>query len=147
MADLTVTPERVRILEVIESRMIPMFADVAVTRGQAVYTAVDGDAAVARANAVGTAKVVGIATLAAGANSAFEALYHGGLTGFDLSAVNPGTTIYLSITTGGLLADAAAVGVGNVVVAIGTVKVLTDVGRTKYIFVDIPQNAVTPTAL
>ena len=147
MADLTVTTDRVRIIEVIESRLLPMIADEAITKGQPVYQKTNGNAGVARANAVGTAKVVGIASTTVAAGGAFEAQYHGGLAGYDLSSVDPGKTIYLSVTATGKLADAAATGTGNVVTAIGTVRVLTDPAKTKYIFVDIPQNAVDGTAL
>ncbi|HVL24874.1 MAG TPA: hypothetical protein VM450_12370 [Thermomicrobiales bacterium] len=146
MADLTVTPARLRPLEVIEARLIPMIADEAITKGQPVYRKTNGRAGKARANAVGTAKVVGIATSDAAAGIAFEALYHGRLAGYDLSGVNPGSTIHLSAATAGALADTAASGTGNVVVPIGTVHTMTDASSTRFLFVDVPQNA-TPTAL
>ena len=147
MADLTATPDRVRTLEVIESRMLPMIADEAIARGQPVYRKTNGRAGVARGNAVATAKAVGLATTSCAPGSAFEAQHYGGMAGFDLSATDPGTTIYLSVTAGGKLANAAAVGTGAAVVPLGTVQVLTDPGQTRYIFLDIPLNAETPKAL
>lgn len=147
MADLPVTPARVRILEVIESRLLPMIADEAILKGQPVYRKINGRAGVARANAVATAKVIGIASRDCAIGEAFEAQHYGGATGYDLSAVNPGTTIYLSTSAGGKLADAAATGTGAGVVPIGSVQVLTDPGQTRYIFVDISLSAPTPTAL
>lgn len=147
MADLTVTLDRVRILEVIESRLVPMIADEAIVKGQPVYTKTTGRAGVARANAVGTAKVTGVASRSCAVGEAFEAQHYGGLTGYDLSGVDPGKTVYLSTAAGGKLADAAATGTGAAVVPLGTVMVLTDPGKTRYIFLDIPMNAPTPTAL
>lgn len=146
MADLTVTPSRVRFMEGIEARLIPMIADEAIAKGQPVYRKTNGRAGVARANAVGTAKIVGVATTDAIAGKAFEALYHGRMVGYDLTAVNPGTTVYLSSGTAGAVNDAAATGTGNVVVPLGTVHAMTDVAATRFIFFDIPQNAA-PVAL
>jgi hypothetical protein len=147
MADIAVTAANLRPMEGIEARLIPMIADEAITKGQPVYRKTNGKAGVARANAVGTSKLVGIATTSVAAGLAFEALYHGRLAGYVLTSQNPGTTIYLSITATGLLADAAAVGTGNVVVPVGTVHCMTDQDLTKFLFVDIPQNAPTGTAL
>lgn len=146
MADIAVTAARLRIIESIEARLIPMIAGEAITKGQAVYRATDGTAMLAQGDAVGTAKVVGIATKNAAAGVAFEALYHGRLAGFDLSGVDPGETVFLSAATAGAVADTAAAGTGNVVAAIGTVHSMTDVAGTKFLFVDVPQNAV-PEAL
>jgi len=147
MADLTRTPSLVRFMEGIEARMIPMIADEAISVGQPVYRKANGRAGVARANATGTSKVVGIATKSVIAGKAFEAGYHARFVGFDLSSVNPGTTVYLSVTATGVIADAAATGTGNVVVPLGTVHTMTDVSATRFIFFDIPLNAPTPTAL
>lgn len=141
MADITVTAGRVRIQESIEARLIPMIAGAEIGQGQVVYRMADGRAGVARANATGTAKVVGIATKAAKAGVAFEALYHGRLQGFELGAVTPGTTVYLAAATAGALADGAPATVGQVKVAVGTVHTMTDVAGTPYLFVDVPQNA------
>ena len=146
MADLTVTPSRVRFMEGIEARLIPMKAGAAISKGQPVYRDTDGTAKPARANAVGTAKVVGVATTDAGVGRPFEALYHGRMVGYDLSGVNPGSTVHLSAATAGAVADTAASGTGNVVVPLGTVHTMTDVSNTRFIFFDIPQNA-TPAAL
>lgn len=139
MADIAVTDANVRIIESIEARLIPMVASVAITRGTAVYRTTAGLAAPARANAVATAKVVGIATTTAAAGTTFEALYHGRLAGYTLG--DPGSTVHLSVATAGKLADARATDQNNVVVPIGTVHTMTDGTSTKYLFVDIPQNA------
>ena len=146
MADLSVTASRLRPLEGIEARMIPMKADAAILKGQAVYRKPNGRAGLARANAVGTAKVVGVATSDAGIGEAFEALYHGRMVGHDLSAVDPGSTVYLSAATAGAIDGAVVTGTGNVVQALGTVHTMTDVSSTRFIFFDIPQNAA-PVAL
>jgi predicted RecA/RadA family phage recombinase len=146
MADLSVTASRLRFMEGIEARMIPMIADEAIAKGQPVYRKTNGRAAKARANAVGTAKVVGVATSDAAAGEAFEALYHGRMVGYDLTGVNPGSTVYLSAATAGAVDGAVVAGTGNVVAALGTVHTMTDVSSTRFIFFDIPQN-VTPVAL
>lgn len=141
MADLTVTAAELRPLESIEARLIPMIADEAITKGQPVYRKTNGRAGKAQANAVGTAKVVGVATTSVPAGTAFEALYHGRLAGFGLSAVAPGTTVYLSAATAGAVADTATTGATNVSVPLGTIHTMTDGSGTKYVFFDIPQNA------
>lgn len=146
MANLTVTPARLRFMESIEARLIPMIADVAIAKGQPVYRTASGRAGVARANAVGTAKVVGVATTDCVAGRAFEALYHGRMVGYDLAGTDPSTTVYLSASTAGAVDDAAVTGIGNVVAPIGTVHTMTDASSTRFIFFDIPQNAV-PVAL
>lgn len=146
MADLTITTANLRELDAVEGRRIPMIADETITRGQVVYRKTNGRAAKARGNAVGTAKVVGIATSDAVQGQPFEALFWGRLVGIDLSALDPGTTVYLSAATAGAIDGAAVTGTGNVAVPIGTVHVMTDVTGTKFLFVDIPQNAV-PVAL
>lgn len=146
MADVTVTAARLRIQENQEARLIPMIAGEAITRGQVLYRNTDGTARLARANAVGTSKVVGVATKNAAAGAPVSALYHGRLAGFDLGSINPGTTLYLSAATAGAVADTAPSGTGNVVAAIGTVHVMTDVAQTPFLFVDVPLNA-EPVAL
>lgn len=146
MADLTSTAANLRILEGIEARLIPMIANAAIVKGQAVYRLSTGKAALARGNAVGTSKVVGIATSNAAAGQPFEALYHGRMVGFDLSGVDPGSTVYLSAATAGAIDGATVTGTGNVAAALGTVHAMTDVAGTRFIFFDIPQNAA-PVAL
>lgn len=146
MATLTVTPSRLRFMEGIEARMIPMIADEAIKKGQAVYRKANGRAGLARANAVGTAKAVGVATTDALAGKPFEALYHGRMVGYDLTDVDPGSTVYLSAGTAGAVDGAETTGAGNVAVPLGTVHAMTDVSGTRFIFFDIPQNAA-PTAL
>lgn len=141
MADITVTAAELRPIEVIEARLIPMIAGDAVTKGQVVYRKSTGLAGVAKGDAVGTSKVVGIATTSAAAGTAFEALYHGRLAGYGLASVDAGKTVYLSAATAGALADTATTGATNVLVAIGTVHTMTDGSSTKFVFVDIPQNA------
>ena len=148
MADLTVTVDSVRPLDISQLHTISTKAGEALTRGQPVYDdTTTGRAKVGRANAVGTAKITGIAMNDAALGRPVTTLHYGRFDGFDLSSVAPGTTIYLSVSTGGKLADAAATGTGNVVVPIGTVKVAPDQAGTKYLFVDIRQSNATPTAL
>ncbi len=146
MADLSSTAANLRILEGIEARLIPMIADETIAKGDAVYRKTNGKAAKARGNGVSTAKVVGIATSDAAAGQPFEALYHGRMVGYDLSGVNPGSTVYLSAATAGKIDGAIVTGTGNVVAGLGTVHAMTDVGGTRFIFFDIPQNAA-PVAL
>lgn len=138
MADLVITPTRLRPMEVIEARLIPMIADEVIKKGQPVYRKTTGRAGLTDASVAGTAKPVGVATTDAQPGTAFDALYHGMLAGYTLTGINPGTTVYLS-DTAGTLADAA----GTVSVAVGTVHTLTDVTFTKVVFIDIPQNAAT----
>lgn len=148
MADLTVTVADVRVLDINQVHTISTKAGEALTRGQPVYDdTTTGRAKVGRGNAVATAKITGIAVNDAAIGQPVTTLHYGRMDGFDLSGVAPGTTIYLSVSAGGKLADAAAVGTGNVVVPIGTVKVSPDQGGTKYLFVDIRQSAATPVAL
>lgn len=148
MAALTVTAASLRMLDGVEARLIPMIANVAVTRGQVVYRIASGvgKAGLARGNAVGTSKVVGIATSDAPAGGSFDALYFGRLVGMDLSGLNPGDTVYLSSATAGAIDGAIITGTGNVVAALGTVHCMTDIAGTKFLFVDVPQNS-TPVAL
>lgn len=136
MADLTRTLNRVRPLEGIEMRAIPMIADEAVEAGQALYRKANGRAGLASSGAAGTAKVVGIATTSQSAGRGVEALYHGRMVGFDLSALDPGATVYSS-DTAGAVADAAPTANG---LALGSVHTMTDVSSTKFVFFDIPQN-------
>lgn len=137
MADLAVTPTRLRPMEVIEARLIPMIADEVITKGQPVYRKATGRAGLADASAVGTAKPVGVATTSVQPGTAFDALHYGMMAGYGLDGIDPGTTVYLS-DTAGFVADAA----GTIDVPIGTVHTLTDVTFTKVVFFDIPQNAV-----
>lgn len=147
MADLTVTAANVREGNAIHNRRLSILPDDTITAGMPVYRKTNGKAARGRGNAIGTSKLVGIA-LAAGVagGPVIEALYQGPLFGIDLSGMNPGTTVYLSSATAGKLTDTAPTGTGNVVVAVGTVHVLTDQAQTKYLLVDIRQNA-EPVAL
>lgn len=141
MADLTVTAAQLRIMESIEARLIPMIADEAIDKGEVVYRKATGRAGLARGNAVGTSKVVGIATTDVAAGTAFEALYHGRLAGYGLGSVDAGSTVYLSAATAGAVADTETTGATNVKVPLGTVHTMTDGTGTKFILFDIPQNA------
>lgn len=141
MADLTVVAKELRPMEVIEARLIPMIASVAIAKGDVVYRKADGTADLARANAVGTSKVVGVATTNAPVGGAFEALYHGRLAGFTLTTMDAGATAYLSAAVAGKVADTETTGSANVLVGVGTVHTMTDGTSTKFLFVDIPQNA------
>lgn len=146
MADLTVTTARLREGEAVLGRRLVVVADEAISRGQAVYQKTNGRAAKARANAVGTAKLLGIATSDAGIGQTFEALFEGILFGYDLSSVNPGVTLYLSAATAGALADTKTTGTGNIVAPVGIVRTMTDVGGTKFLYVHIAQST-DPVAL
>lgn len=133
MADLTVTASRLRPIEGIELRAIPMIAAEAITKGQAVYQNASGNAALANASAAGTVgALVGIATTDAPAGSAVDVVYHGRFAGFDLSGMSAGDPVYVS-DTAGALADAA----GTVSTRIGRVFVMTDPSKTKFLFVDV----------
>lgn len=148
MADLVITADDVRVLDIGQLHTISTKAGETLTRGQPVYDdTTTGRAKVARANAVGTAKVTGITLNDAEAGRPVTTIHYGRLAGLDLSGVAPGTTVYLSVSSGGKLADAAATGTGNVVVPIGTVKVSPDQPGTKYLLVDIRQSLPNPTAL
>lgn len=144
MADIAVTAAQLRILESIEARTVTMFAAVAITKGQACYENSSGLAALARANAVATGPVVGIATHDAAANEPVTLLYHGRLAGYTLGT--PNTLAYLSGATAGALADAAASGTGAFVQPVGRVMEMTDGTGTEYLFVDI-NLAFLPVAL
>lgn len=136
MADLTRTLDRVRPLEGIEMRTIPMIADEAIEAGQPLYRKANGRAGLASAAAAGTAKIVGIATSTQSAGRGVEALYHGRMVGYDLSGLAPGAAVYSS-DTAGAVADAAPTANG---VTLGSVHTMTDVSSTKFVFFDIPQN-------
>jgi len=146
MADLTVTPARLREGEAVLGRRQPTVADESISRGQLVYRKTNGRVAKARANAVGTAKAIGFATSDANAGDTVEALKEGILFGFDLSSVNPGATLYLSTATAGAVQDTKPTGTGNVVFPVGSVQQMTDVNGTKFLYVDISLSA-DPVAL
>lgn len=146
MADLTVTEARLRPLEVIEAELHPMIAAEAITKGQVVYQNANGQAARAQANAVGTAKAVGIATSTAPAGGSVDVLFHGRLAGYDLTGTAPGTVVYVSAGTAGAVNNAAPATVGQVVTPIGTVMVMSDRGATRFLFVDVDHTRV-PVAL
>lgn len=147
MADLTATEANIRPLDDVEIRTISLIADEAIIAGQPVYEKTNGRVAKGRANAVGTAKLVGVALNSVQPGRAVSCMYHGRIVGYDLASINPSTTVFLSSAAAGALADAAATGTGNVVVPVGTVRVQTNPTADKYLFIDIPQNAPTPTAL
>ena len=147
MATLTAaSAANIRPLDAVNIRTIDLIAGATITRGQAIYEDSNGLAQLARGNAVGTAKVAGIATVDAVAGKPVTVLYQGRLVGWDLSGVNAGTTVYLSSGTAGAIDGAAVTGTGNVAVPLGTVRTMTDAPKTKYILFTIPQNAV-PVAL
>lgn len=140
MADLTVTAARLRPIEGIEARFIPMIADEAIDKGEVVYRKTNGNAGLAQANAIGTSRAVGVATTSVPAGTAFDALYHGRLAGYDLSGMDPGETVWVSVATAGALTDTQPVTSTQVPVAVGTVHVMTDPSATKFLFVDIQQS-------
>lgn len=133
MADLTVTLDRVRIVDTSQRSTTNAIADEAVTRGQPVYEKTTGRVGRARANAIGTAKVCGVALNDANAGDPVTYGDDVRLVGFDLSSVNNGSTVYLSSASAGMVADTAATGTGNVVVPLGAVRTATGSGRFKYI--------------
>lgn len=146
MADLTITAAEVRPIEVIENRNRTVIVDQDTTIGQLLYRKTNTRAGIARGNAITTAKLLGIATSNAVAGYPVECLFWGRIAGFDLAAVDTGATVYLSAATAGNISDTAPSGTGNVVVPIGTVDCYTNPAKTKFLFIDIPQNA-TPGAL
>lgn len=147
MATLTAaSAANIRPLDAVNIRTIDLIAGATITRGQAIYEDTNGLAQLARGNAVGTAKVAGIATVDAVAGQPVTLIRDGRMVGWDLSSVNAGTTVYLSSGTAGAIDGAAVTGTGNVAVPLGTVRTMTDVGKTKYILFTIPQNAA-PVAL
>lgn len=147
MATLTAaSAANIRPLDAVNIRTIDLIAGATITRGQAIYEDTNGLAQLARGNAVGTAKVAGIATVDAVAGQPVTLIRDGRMVGWDLSGVNAGTTVYLSSGTAGAIDGAAVTGTGNVAVPLGTVRTMTDVGKTKYILFTIPQNAA-PVAL
>ncbi|HEU0164942.1 MAG TPA: hypothetical protein VFQ54_07845 [Thermomicrobiales bacterium] len=147
MADITKTAALCREIEVIENRHLALVTDEDIAAGDVIYVKSNGRAAKARANAVGTAKIVGIATRAAAAGTPVTALYHGRYAGWYLSGVDSNKTVYLSTATAGAIADAAATGTGNVVAAVGRVFAYTNPTAQRYVFVDISLNASDPVAL
>lgn len=146
MADIAVTLDRVRLLDTTQRCTSNVRAGEAITRGQPVYEKPDGTVAKARANAVGTAKVCGIATNDAGPGEPLTVLERGRLVGFDLSGVDNGATVFLSSVVAGAIADEAPSDAGNAVVPLGAVKTMTGSGNQKYILFDISQ-AFVPEAL
>lgn len=147
MATLTAaSAANIRPLDAVNIRTIDLIAGATITRGQAIYEDTNGLAQLARGNAVGTAKVAGIATVDAVAGQPVTLIRDGRMVGWDLSSVNAGTTVYLSSGTAGAIDGAAVTGTGNVAVPLGTVRTMTDVAKTKYILFTIPQNAA-PVAL
>lgn len=146
MADITVTPNRVRILDSSQRLTINTRAGEAIVRGQLVYEATDGTAKLARADAVATAKVSGVALNDAAAGEPVTTGRYVFLAMDGLSTVQPSTTLYLSAATKGALADAAATGTGKAVVPVGVVRIMTGSGNQKYVVFDIPQTFV-PVAL
>lgn len=87
--------------------------------GTPVYTRSDGRVAKARANAVSTSGVCGITAHDVKAGDAVTLLMLGTMTGW--SDLTPGTWVYLSSATAGVIDAAAASGTGNVVVCLGYV--------------------------
>ncbi len=146
MPDLTVVPAELRPIEVIENRNRTVIVDQDTTKGQLLYRKANTRAGIARGNAVGTSKLLGVATSDASTGYPVECLYFGRIAGFDVSGLDTGTAVFLSAATAGAIADTAPSGTGNVVVPIGTVDCYTNPAKTKFLFIDIPQNA-TPVAL
>lgn len=84
-----------------------------------VYVRSDGRAAKARGNSVTTSAVAGITATEVKAGDAVALIMRGCMTGW--SGLTPGTYLYLSSATAGVIVDAAPTGTGNVVVPIAYV--------------------------
>lgn len=111
-------------------------AAAAITAGQAVYVTSTGKVNLAKADAVGTAKCVGIALQTVGAGSAVDVIQRGGLAGLAMSGAY-GAAVYVSAATAGTLDDAIITGTGNVVTPIGVVSSMSDPDLTKVLWVAV----------
>lgn len=147
MADLVITADRVRLLDPTQRFTTNTRAGAAITRGKLVYEdPADATAKLARGNAVGTSKVSGVALNDAAVGEPLTIGHYVKLAMDGLSGLDHGDTVYLSADTAGAIADAAPSGAGNVVVPVGSVRIMTGSGNQKYITFDISQ-AFVPVAL
>lgn len=135
MADLTVTAAQVSPVNETQYEGRAYMAATAITAGQAVYVTSAGKINLARANAVGTARFVGIALRTVGAGQVVNVIQRGSVAGFDLSGMAYGATVYLSDATAGALGDTVNSGTGNVVTPVGQVLPMSDSDYTKVLWV------------
>lgn len=112
--------------------------------GKAVYVDSAGKAALARANAVGTAQCIGVVVV--NANGMVVVLQRGSVAGFDLSGLAYGAIVYVSSGTAGDVDGAIITGTGNVVTPLGVVMPMSDSDFTKVLFV-CPDLLRAPVAL
>lgn len=119
-----------------KSRIYDLIAGQAVTAGQPVYIASDGQVELCDANS-GTAQEAqfrGLTLAAAAIGQAVPVLTHGPVYGFDLSSMDYDDPVYLSDTEGTLADAASAAGIAAIV---GRVFPLPDASATKVLFVDV----------
>lgn len=110
-------------------------AGVEITAGQwLTLDTATGKAILARANAVGTARVIGMAMRSVGINQPVPVLRRGAVSGADLTALSPLAQVFVSAATAGSSDDTAPVGAGNVVNAVARVDV--DASGQKYLWVE-----------
>lgn len=134
MADIVVTAAQVAPIYVGEAEIYTMIAGVAVTAGKPVYqVAATGLLALSDGSAAGTAVVHGIALETKGIGQAVSVLKRGHCAGFTFTQ-NYGTSVFLSDTDSGILADAA----GTVSAIVGKVIALPDSAATKVLYVNAP---------
>lgn len=118
-----------------------VIGDVEIPRGKVVYQLPTGRVAPARANAVATSKVLGIVAFddSSGVGKiqpgrAGSVVTRGTVEGFDLSAHDAGTVLYLDPDSDGGITATKPTDPGDVVVPLGIVKCMTDMGRKKVLF-------------
>ncbi len=141
MADLTLTAAQVAPAMYNNPEFLRAKAKVAITAGQAVFlNTTTFDADLAKADALGTAVVLGIAMQAAAVGQRFDVLVRGVLIGFALGSLTVGQIVYLSVATAGALQDAIPTTNGQVVVPMGRVFIGEDGTRGLFVNIDQSQN-------
>jgi hypothetical protein len=136
MSAITVTAAQVAPVNETEPEIKTYIAAAAITAGQAVYENSAGKVDLAKADAVGTAKCVGIALRTVGAGQAVSVLQRGTIAGFTLSGAYA-SDVYVSAATAGSLDSAIITGTGNVVTPVGMVTSMSDADLTKVLWIDI----------
>lgn len=137
MAAITLTADRIALVDPMQARVKSYIANAAIAAGQAVYLLTTGKVGVADANAAGMQQFRGIALNAGAAGQAIDVLEDGELWGFDVSGMNCDAFAYLSDTAGGL--DTAA---GTMTVVCGRVVPMADKGLTKVLHITVRRDAV-----
>lgn len=136
MADITVTPAQVGVVDPIKSDIRSYIAAEAITKGQAVYILAAGTVGVADANDAGKQQFRGIALNGGAAGQAIDVLHFGLVYGFGLAGINADAFAFLS-DTAGALGD----GAGTMAVRAGRVVVLADRSATKVLQVFVQWDA------